>query len=807
MEIPKLDRRSKEDLIRQVRQLAQSYLPEWKFTEQNPDMGSTAALIFVNMMREVLERYNATAEKNLVEFFRRLGAAQLRMEPARSYLQCRVSGLPENVPGEILPAGARVLAQLVSGDGEGENLAYTTLQPLYAVNSHLLHIFYENTTKDRIYHCYEGGAEDTPESLVLFSEREENIQAHSLSVWADNCLYLRSGSTIELTFFFEDTEPEWVQRFFAMFQDGTAWVEYAAQQGGCPAAVQARHGNTLVLRLSEELPSHTILEGVEGYWVTLHFSDLEIPSRIYLKGVGISSRGEKWRPDGVFGEMGQLPTQRFQLFEGAPVPYTSVYFACDCALHKTGADISLEFYLDYIRTPIREIEEAEIEWKHVMRKSKLAKPREYDVAIKSVVWEYYNGSGWVRLFEDDQYSDVFNGENGGGMVRVSFPCPADLQPAFLPSGQIRSVRVRIVSINNYLKQYGYYIVPVISQPTFSYSYPQVTQSPYLVQDNCLERRLRDRRRDTDSIPAAYGRPDLGQSIYFCFDAPLNKPMIRLLFALRNELPAPPAPLVWEYAAGREFRPLDCQDGTRGLSRTGLLNLQGNDGFAPATLFGHTGYWLRARADRKHTREPVALDRICINTLMAANFRRQDYEYFHVGQQGERVCRLRNPGVYQAAVYVDELSQVSQATAEQWLAAQKAEGQWDGDGVLLHLWVLWDEIEDLENAAEGQRCYQLDRDRSEVRFGNGFRGRIPPESESENVRVSYLVGGGKKGNVPAGVISVPDRSLGMIAEVSNPMPAYGGHDRETVEQALRRRSAGAAPHPRPAAVLWQGMHGL
>ena len=102
MEIPKLDRRSKEDLIQQVRQLAHAYLPEWQFTDRNPDMGSVAALIFVNMMQDVAERYNRTAEKNLVEFFRRLGASQLRMEPANGYVQCTVSGQPEVVPAAPL---------------------------------------------------------------------------------------------------------------------------------------------------------------------------------------------------------------------------------------------------------------------------------------------------------------------------------------------------------------------------------------------------------------------------------------------------------------------------------------------------------------------------------------------------------------------------------------------------------------------------------------------------------------------------------------------------------------------------------
>lgn len=788
MEIPKLDRRSKEDLIQQVRQLAHAYLPEWQFTDRNPDMGSVAALIFVNMMQDVAERYNRTAEKNLVEFFRRLGASQLRMEPANGYVQCTVSGQPEVVPGESLPAGVRVLARQPDGGEEGESLIFTTRQPLYAVNSHLLHIFYENAEKDRIYHCYEGEAGETPEGVVLFADRGENIQSHTLSVCAGACMHLRPESTLEITFDFEDTEPEWVRRYLELFRTGSAWAEYHTQQGTSPASFLEQTGNTLVFRLSETLPEPVVLEGVEGYWVMLHFSDVEIPEKIYLKRIGISSRGNKWAPDGVFGDMGQLTAKRFQLFEQQPVPYASVYFACDCALHKPGAELKLEFYLDYLRVPIQEVEEEEIQWKHIMKKSALAKPKEYDVTVRSVVWEYYNGSGWVRLFEDDRYSDIFNGENGGGMVCLRFPCPADLQPAFLPSGLARCIRVRILRIHNYLKQYGHYIIPVISQPTFSYAYSQPPRALYLIQQNCLERRLIPCGANAESVPAAYGRANLGQSVYFCFDAPLDQPMIRLLFDVHGKEPHAAGTLVWEYATDGGFQLLACQDGTQGLSRTGLLSFQKNEGFSPVTLFARTGYWLRARVPAGRWQEPVRLDHICVNTVLAANFRTQDFEYFRVDQMEERVCRLRNPNVYQAMVYVDELSQVSQTTAEQWIAAKKAEGQWDGDGTLLHLWVLWEEVEDLEEAAEGQRCYQLDRDRSEVRFGNGLNGKLPPEGESENVRIAYLVGDGRKGNLPVGAVCVADRNLGMITRVANPLPTFGGQDRETMEQALLRSSA-------------------
>ncbi|WP_274953302.1 baseplate J/gp47 family protein [Angelakisella massiliensis] len=788
MEIPKLDQRNKEDFIQQIQQLAKSYLPQWQFNSHNPDMGSVAALIFAGMMQDVVERYNRTAEKNMVEFFRHLGASPLQLEPARSYVQCSVSGMPENVPGEFLPEGVQVLAQTSAASEEGENLVFSIQQPLYAVNSRLRHVFYENTKKDWISHCYEGEENSQGERIRLFEEQGINLQSHVLSIWAGECMDLRSGSTFALSFEFEDTEPELIRRFLAMFKEGAAQVTYSTETGFRPALFQESTGSTLVLKLSQELPAPTVLEGIEGYWISLRFSLLDIPQKIYLKGVKVSSQGEKWRLDGVFNEISQLKTNHFQPFDTNPIPYTSVYFASDCLLHKPGATVKLEFYLDYHREPIQEAVQQDIEWKHIMKKSKLEKPKEYDVSILSVVWEYYNGFGWVRLFEDDRYSDVFDGTNDGTMVCVTFNCPADLQQAFLPSGEMRCIRARIASIKNYLKQNGYYVVPIVSQPVFSYWYLDTRFSPYLVRENCLERKLSKRQERADSIRAAYGSPTVGQAVYFCFDAPLNHPMIRLLFVVGKENASTHTSLYWEYGAEGGFQALSCQDDTQGLSKTGLLSLQKNESFVPLTLFGQTGYWLRARTSGDREKGPMRLEKLCLNTVWAINLRQQDYEYFRIDAKEERVCRLRNPDIYRASVYVDELSQTSPATAERWIAEKKAEGQWNSDGTMIHLWVLWEEIDDIQRAEEGQRCYQLDRDQSLIRFGNGLAGRVPPESEEENVRVAYTVGGGRKGNLPVGAISMADRNLGMISQVINPLPSFGGQDRETLDQTLKRSSA-------------------
>ena len=69
------------------------------------------------------------------------------------------------------------------------------------------------------------------------------------------------------------------------------------------------------------------------------------------------------------------------------------------------------------------------------------------------------------------------------------------------------------------------------------------------------------------------------------------------------------------------------------------------------------------------------------------------------------------------------------------------------------------------------------------FGNGSEGaRLP--TGIENVRAVYRTGIGKGGNVKAEQISLlSTRPLGA-KEVVNPLPASGGADRETRDQARK-----------------------
>jgi len=75
------------------------------------------------------------------------------------------------------------------------------------------------------------------------------------------------------------------------------------------------------------------------------------------------------------------------------------------------------------------------------------------------------------------------------------------------------------------------------------------------------------------------------------------------------------------------------------------------------------------------------------------------------------------------------------------------------------------------------------DRATLRFGNGVNGAIP----SGTITVRYKTGGGAKGNVEAGALSKVDGSFTddngapVSVSVTNPAPASGGTDRQTIAQ--------------------------
>jgi hypothetical protein len=100
---------------------------------------------------------------------------------------------------------------------------------------------------------------------------------------------------------------------------------------------------------------------------------------------------------------------------------------------------------------------------------------------------------------------------------------------------------------------------------------------------------------------------------------------------------------------------------------------------------------------------------------------------------------------------------------------------------------WRLRESLAFSREGQKDFAIEideNDRATVMFGNGILGAIP--APGSIIKVSYRVGGGSQGNVLPGtiqtIIDAPQLLL-VGGEVTNPTPATGGAERESIEHAV------------------------
>ena len=106
---------------------------------------------------------------------------------------------------------------------------------------------------------------------------------------------------------------------------------------------------------------------------------------------------------------------------------------------------------------------------------------------------------------------------------------------------------------------------------------------------------------------------------------------------------------------------------------------------------------------------------------------------------------------------------------------------------------WTEVADFADAGPDDRMFTWNGATGEIRFGPGVTGRdgrirqygAVPEEDAQIFVTGYRHGGGRRGNVGAGKLSVLLTSIPSIESVRNLDPATGGVDAETVENAKIR----------------------
>jgi predicted phage baseplate assembly protein len=300
-------------------------------------------------------------------------------------------------------------------------------------------------------------------------------------------------------------------------------------------------------------------------------------------------------------------------------------------------------------------------------------------------------------------------------------------------------------------------------------------------------------------------PRVGDALYLGFDEPLGRLLLQLEVdcsqargagvdpedpPLRWEVSSADAPTGWEEAEV-------LADRTGGFNYgSGTVELQMPPRHSITSLGGHRAHWLRCRVDAttraggkatgyQNPPEIYSLTAVPIGASIRASHaaRRTDEIVGESDGTPGQTFRLRHTPVL-APIEGEALEVRNETDSE---------------------WERWELVDSFVESGIDDRHYVLDLPHGDVQLGPAVRaaeggwrqyGALPPKGAL--LRFSrYRYGGGRGGNVAAGSLTMLKSAIPGVASVTNPAPALGGVDVETLDSARRR--AAMELHTRNRAV--------
>lgn len=240
------------------------------------------------------------------------------------------------------------------------------------------------------------------------------------------------------------------------------------------------------------------------------------------------------------------------------------------------------------------------------------------------------------------------------------------------------------------------------------------------------------------------------------------------------------PLVWEAWDGLAWSPCDVdRDGTGGLNRDGDVVLHIPKSHTVSVIQQQRAGWLRARVLKPEPDQPTYSASPIIKGLTA----------FTIGGTVEAV---------NAELVENELLGVSEGVPGQRFSLKHRPVVPGGAAAILEVsgidgWQEWKQAQHFVDSRDEDRHFVLDAVSGEVHLGPGVRepdgtfrnyGAVPPKGSRLRLR-SYLIGGGRKGNVARNTITVLKSAIPYVSRVQNRRAAEGGVDGEDIEGAKVR----------------------
>ncbi|MGE0867682.1 MAG: putative baseplate assembly protein [Kofleriaceae bacterium] len=806
---PKLDDRSFHDIVEEAISMIPRYAPEW--TNHNPsDPGITLIELAAWMTDLLIYRLNQVPDKNYIAFLNLLG---IKLHPPRAAKALLRFGLVEGAHKQRVPRGTQVSTPHAT---EEQTVTFETARDV--VVSH--------ARPDRCFSYYDDSyaensrfIDSSPSASDAAFEIFGGAQRIERYLYLSDPRFANTGESSLLRVFIGT--PERGGRDLARlleweYWEGTRWKDLP------PASIEVDRGEVVFagpLRFEPTTVNH-----VEGLWMRGRLA--EVPqspedTEVDTIRVRVEVVGEGVLPTHAYANLDNNAFIALDLgknmypFGKEPKADCLLYLACDDLLQTADAVVSIEIQLaDPAVYP---------------------RPNPSDQLV--MAFEYWDGKRWRYLGRSSSRGVLPGAGDELGFFddtkalsqagAISFRRPRDMESTEINGVTKRWVRLRIEK-----GDYGETGTYTLESEKWLFKDDRPLRPPVL---RAIGLHYREDYRDarhvltfndfqfTDVTEVArteftifqpfLAKPEESPALYIGFAAkPPNEP-IGLYFQLEEELGLGSLPadqsdvitgelskyeaqrrlawesghrVIWEFWNGQQWESLSVGDETQGFTSSGFVMFVAPDTWDVSSKFTEDRHWLRARLEQGGYVKPPRVRMIVTNAIDAYHHEtiRDEILGSSDGTPLQQFRLLRGPLLEDEAIEVKE-RQRPPADELADLGPDPVRPVEPDDPQNNEVWVRYRRVESFFASGPRSRHYVLDHVSGVLSFGDGRRGVVPPEIDNGVVATSYRIGGGSVGNVNANTLTSLGRALAYIDGVINPLPAGGGSDRETIEEAKAR----------------------
>ncbi|MBQ7680055.1 MAG: hypothetical protein IJT34_09435, partial [Butyrivibrio sp.] len=817
----KIDPRKEEDIEARIREIAASYAPEWQFSTEDPDIGSTIGRIYARQMQENIRAVNNVLNVYQIEFVNLLDLTLKRATPAGSVVVFTL--VDSAVSGTEIPRGTRILAEEGGDEDVNQSPVFETDRSLYVTSSQITDIFSTDREEgcivpllgeferpelfegefhrdsSELFDPEEAQAAHTLSPFLLFGERN-SIGRHAL-LFYHPYVFDAEGETIEIRI--QDGEA-----LMAAIASGELTFSWLSEDGLIPfedmrfkedgnTILLTRHGECRKVNAEEENPE-------TGESLVVLESAKPLTRSFYVSDIRLSSTGDRVSPEYVGNDDMELDPAEFAPFTNTLSTFAEAYIGMSDYFSKAGSRVTLDFHLTFKENALDvEREQAEENLKIIKRRARAVRETVVtDVHADEIALEYFNGLGWKRLTCETEITTLFAQEQPG-QYSISFTCPTDWRVSVSGAYQGRLLRLRLLRTDNCYLRPALHHYPVIVGLQLSYTYRgrEVNPTHLRSMNGTVLTDLTAKSREDEPyavfMPISYA----DDALYLGFDEPITSGPVGLLFRLSGDSGQEHLKCRFEYSSRRGFRPIKIVDGTEEFSRSGIILFAPPSDFHAVTLEGKRRYWIRAvreevEEDYEELRSLPHITDIRVNAMTVTNTITGEEEDYYIDEAAADMhFFLGSSHILDAEVWVNERAGMSGAQMRQFMEEhpERVRAEYDIVGNISAFYVLWNECEHFEHELgiredeewDSRRCYRIDRMTGELFFGDGVRTEIPRVLDDVAFRVRLRTSAGEAGNVDENILTVPQGQLMYVGDITNPIRAYGGSNMETVQQALQR----------------------